>query len=42
MTSVCPSEQVSIAGQPGGVEAARSKIRVSWMSFLWRSLKSEL
>lgn len=25
-------EQVSIAGQPGGVEAARVKIRVSWNS----------
>lgn len=24
--------QVSIAGQPGGVEAARVKIRVSWNS----------
>lgn len=28
-------EQVSIAGQPGGVEAARVKIRVSWNSAMF-------
>lgn len=27
---LCHAQQVSIAGQPGGVEAARVKIRVSW------------